>query len=44
LERGRRIAEVTSELGVSYKTAANSTSMLKTKLGASFLNQKFVAF
>jgi len=34
LERGRRIAEVASELGVSYKTAAISTSILKTKLGA----------
>jgi len=34
LRRGDRISEVASELGVSYKTVANTTSMLKTKLGA----------
>jgi DNA-binding CsgD family transcriptional regulator len=34
LGRGDRIAEVASELGVSYKTVANTTSTLKTKLGA----------
>lgn len=34
LGRGDRIAEVASELGISYKTVANVTSALKTKLGA----------
>lgn len=32
--RGDRISEVASELGISYKTVANTTSTLKTKLGA----------
>jgi DNA-binding NarL/FixJ family response regulator len=35
LGRGDRISDVASELGVSYKTIANTTSMLKSKLGAS---------
>jgi DNA-binding NarL/FixJ family response regulator len=34
LGRGDRISEVASELGISYKTVANTTSALKTKLGA----------
>jgi DNA-binding NarL/FixJ family response regulator len=34
LSRGDRIAEVASELGISYKTVANTTSTLRTKLGA----------
>jgi DNA-binding NarL/FixJ family response regulator len=34
LGRGDRIAEVASELGVSYKTVANTTSALKSKLRA----------
>ncbi|MET3966732.1 response regulator transcription factor [Bradyrhizobium sp. S3.9.1] len=34
LGRGDRISEVASELGLSYKTVANTTSMLKSKLGA----------
>jgi DNA-binding NarL/FixJ family response regulator len=34
LGRGDRISEVASELGISYKTVANTTSMLKFKLGA----------
>jgi DNA-binding NarL/FixJ family response regulator len=34
LGRGDRISEVASELGISYKTVANTTSMLKSKLGA----------
>ncbi|MBR0822976.1 response regulator transcription factor [Bradyrhizobium liaoningense] len=34
LGRGDRILEVASELGISYKTVANTTSMLKSKLGA----------
>jgi DNA-binding NarL/FixJ family response regulator len=34
LSRGDSISQVASELGVSYKTVANTTSMLKTKLGA----------
>ena len=34
LSRGDRISEVASELGISYKTVANTTSMLKAKLGA----------
>ena len=34
LGRGDRISEVASELGISYKTVANTTSTLKTKLGA----------
>ena len=34
LGRGDRIAEVASELGISYKTVANVTSALKAKLGA----------
>lgn len=34
LGRGDRIAEVASKLGISYKTVANLTSALKTKLGA----------
>ncbi|MBM7486728.1 DNA-binding NarL/FixJ family response regulator [Bradyrhizobium sp. USDA 3686] len=34
LSRGDRIAEVASELGISYKTVSNTTSTLRTKLGA----------
>lgn len=34
LGHGDRISEVASELGISYKTVANTTSMLKSKLGA----------
>jgi DNA-binding NarL/FixJ family response regulator len=34
LGRGDRILEVASNLGISYKTVANTTSALKTKLGA----------
>ena len=34
LGRGDRISEVASGLDVSYKTVANITSALKTKLGA----------
>ncbi|MET4241320.1 response regulator transcription factor [Bradyrhizobium sp. RT10b] len=34
LGRGDRISEVASEVGLSYKTVANTTSMLKSKLGA----------
>jgi DNA-binding NarL/FixJ family response regulator len=34
LGRGDRLLEVASELGISYKTVANATSALKTKLGA----------
>src|SRR3954452_2147910 len=34
LGRGDRISEVASELGISYKTVANTTSILKSKLGA----------
>jgi DNA-binding NarL/FixJ family response regulator len=34
LGRGDRISEVASRLGISYKTVANVTSTLKTKLGA----------
>jgi DNA-binding NarL/FixJ family response regulator len=34
LGRGHRIAEVAEILGVSYKTVANTTSLLKQKLGA----------
>ena len=34
LARGKRIGEVADALGVSYKTVANTTSLLKKKLGA----------
>ena len=34
LSRGEHISEVASELGISYRTVANTTSMLKSKLGA----------
>jgi DNA-binding CsgD family transcriptional regulator len=34
LGRGDRLLEVASELGISYKTVADATSALKTKLGA----------
>ena len=34
LGRRERISEVASELGISYKTVANTTSALKAKLGA----------
>ena len=34
LGRGDRISEVASELSISYKTVANITSALKSKLGA----------
>jgi len=34
LRRGDKIAEIADALGVSYKTVANTTSLLKQKLGA----------
>src|ERR1700710_2102319 len=34
LARGDKIVEVADALGISYKTAANTTSLLKQKLGA----------
>jgi DNA-binding NarL/FixJ family response regulator len=34
LGRGDKIAEIAGALGVSYKTVANTTSLLKQKLGA----------
>jgi len=34
LGRGSKIVEVADALGVSYKTVANTTSLLKQKLGA----------
>jgi len=34
LGRGEKIAEVADFLGISYKTVANTTSLLKQKLGA----------
>ncbi|MGY4154255.1 DNA-binding NarL/FixJ family response regulator [Bradyrhizobium sp. USDA 4461] len=34
LGRGDKIVDVASELGISYKTVANTTSLLKQKLGA----------
>src|SRR3954451_21097633 len=34
LGRGDKIAEVANALGISYKTVANTTSLLKQKLGA----------
>ncbi|MGY3129581.1 DNA-binding NarL/FixJ family response regulator [Bradyrhizobium sp. USDA 4501] len=34
LGRGDKIVEVASALGISYKTVANATSLLKQKLGA----------
>ncbi len=34
LGRGNKIVEVADALGISYKTVANTTSALKTKLGA----------
>ncbi|HET7885085.1 MAG TPA: response regulator transcription factor [Bradyrhizobium sp.] len=34
LRRGDKIAEIADALGISYKTVANSTSLLKQKLGA----------
>jgi DNA-binding NarL/FixJ family response regulator len=34
LGRGDKIAEVADALGISYKTVANTTSLLKQKLGA----------
>jgi DNA-binding NarL/FixJ family response regulator len=34
LGRGNRILEVADALGISYKTVANTTSLLKQKLGA----------
>jgi DNA-binding NarL/FixJ family response regulator len=34
LGRGEKIAEVADALGISYKTVANTTSLLKQKLGA----------
>ena len=34
LARGSKIVEVASALGISYKTVANTTSLLKQKLGA----------
>jgi DNA-binding NarL/FixJ family response regulator len=34
LRRGDKIAEIAEALGISYKTVANTTSLLKQKLGA----------
>lgn len=34
LARGRKIAEIADALGISYKTVANRTSMLKQRIGA----------
>jgi DNA-binding NarL/FixJ family response regulator len=34
LRRGNKIVEVADTLGISYKTVANTTSLLKQKLGA----------
>jgi len=34
LARGDKIVEVAEALGISYKTVANATSLLKQKLGA----------
>ena len=34
LRRGDKIAEIAGALGISYKTVANTTSLLKQKLGA----------
>jgi DNA-binding NarL/FixJ family response regulator len=34
LRRGDKIAEIADALGISYKTVANATSLLKQKLGA----------
>ena len=34
LGRGDKIVEVAAVLGISYKTVANTTSLLKQKLGA----------
>ena len=34
LAKGRKIAEIADALGLSYKTIANTTTMLKQKLGA----------
>jgi DNA-binding NarL/FixJ family response regulator len=34
LRRGDKIAEIADALGISYKTVANTTSLLKQKLGA----------
>ena len=34
LGRGNKIVEVATALGISYKTVANTTSLLKQKLGA----------
>jgi DNA-binding NarL/FixJ family response regulator len=34
LARGDKIVEVAEALGISYKTVANTTSLLKQKLGA----------
>ena len=34
LGRGDKIAEIADALGISYKTVANTTSLLKQKLGA----------
>jgi DNA-binding NarL/FixJ family response regulator len=34
LRRGEKIAEIADALGISYKTVANTTSLMKQKLGA----------
>jgi DNA-binding NarL/FixJ family response regulator len=34
LRRGKKIAEIADALGISYKTVANTTSLLKQKVGA----------
>jgi DNA-binding NarL/FixJ family response regulator len=34
LRRGEKLAEIADALGISYKTVANTTSLLKQKLGA----------
>jgi DNA-binding NarL/FixJ family response regulator len=35
LSQGRSLAEMANEIGVSYKTVANTISLIKTKLGVS---------
>lgn len=35
LSQGRSLAEMATEIGVSYKTVANTISLIKTKLGVS---------
>ena len=35
LAQGRSLPQIADTLGIAYKTAANSSSRIKTKLGAS---------